>query len=203
MDATEVAEVAEISIIEPPPVPVNPIKTPKKTPAKTPAKSLRKTPAAVTKTSERSKTKSPSRLDVVQQSPSQSMISKFRPRQMEKLQGRSAARNKTRKRLLQSPDENDLSNLSTEDKDNISDYSSLLTEDSDSDFSPSSTNSKKPATKPKRPTTKRCKNKLVYLDLSSEEVVEVQENQCPHAPEEDIANMTKHFFEDERIKENE
>lgn len=50
----------------------------------------------------------------------------------------------------------------------------------------SSTAKKKPATKAQ---------KLVYLDLSSEEVVEVDENYQPNVSEEDLAEVTRKFLE--------
>lgn len=115
-----------------------------------------------------------------------------------------------RKRIVYSDDESDKENLQS-DWSNDSSYSDgssesdLLTDD-DSDSgrekggdarTPRSARGKKvrTASTRKRTNKKANKNGLVYLDLSSEEVVQVDENFHANVPEDDLANITQKFLE--------
>lgn len=112
-------------------------------------------------------------------------------------------RNAVRRAILDS--DSDKENDSDEWSDSDTSYSDsdLLTDD-DSDETEKRGNSKDSARKPKsvrknapsatkRPAKK--KNDLIYLDLSSEEIVQVDENLITNVSEEDLANITRKFLE--------
>lgn len=112
-----------------------------------------------------------------------------------------------RKRIIYSDDdESDKENSASDWTDSSysgSDAGSALLTDDDSDKErdivgePKSARGKKAPTgsTTKRQNKKANKNDLIYLDLSSEEVVEVDENFHSNVPEDDLANITRKFLE--------
>lgn len=117
-----------------------------------------------------------------------------------------------RKRIIYSDDDSDKENESDSESEwsDDSSYSEsnpeLLTEDeSDKEQNPAPASI--PAPKPKsvrkqptssttkRTTKKSDKDKLVFLDLSSEEIMQVDENFHGNVSEEDLANITRKFLE--------
>lgn len=137
-------------------------------------------------------------------SPSQSVINKLlsipveKPSSATKRPPRGA-----RKRILYSFDDDDEEKNSGQTKRSSDDSfsSDIMTDDeNDSDFSTKSSGTSKNATKKGKqtnPKKKKNRRKLIYLDLSAEEVVEVDDNDRPKISDEDLVNMTKHFFEDD------
>lgn len=118
-----------------------------------------------------------------------------------------------RKRIIYSDDDSDKENesdLESEWSDDSS-YSEsnpdLLTDDEsdkEQNRTPAPTSTSKPKSVRKKPTTastskrstkKSDKDKLIYLDLSSEEIVQVDENFHANVAEEDLANITRKFLE--------
>lgn len=114
-----------------------------------------------------------------------------------------------RKRIIYSDDdESDKENSASDWTDSSyacsdSDLEQLLTDDDsdkdkDSVGEPKSTRGKKAPTgenTTKRRNKKSNKNELIYLDLSSEEIAQVDENFHSNVPEDDLANITQKFLE--------
>lgn len=113
-----------------------------------------------------------------------------------------------RKRIIYSDDEESDKENSESDWTDDSSYSSsnsqseLLTDDGsdkekDTVRGPKSVRGKKALTgsTTKRSTKKTNKNDLIYLDLSSEEIVQVDENFHANVSENDLANITRKFLE--------
>lgn len=113
-----------------------------------------------------------------------------------------------RKRIIYSDDddsdkENSESDYTDDDSYSCSNSESeLLTDDNSDDEKnnvgePKSTRKKAPtgSTTKKRPNKKTNKNDLIYLDLSSEEIVQVDENFHSNVAEDDLANITRKFLE--------
>lgn len=137
-------------------------------------------------------------------SPSQSVINKLTSKPVEKPSSTTKRpKRNARKRILYSFDEDDdEENSGQTNKNNDDSFSSdMMTDDeNDSDFSIKSSGTSKTITKKekqKNPKKKNDKNKLIYLDLTAEEVVEVDDDYRRKISEEDLVNMTKHFFEDD------
>lgn len=202
MDSTRLDDLSEISIIEAP-KPIRELKSPEqgmKPPQNTP----------------RSKVKPPKKLFDVEPSPSVITKKKPSPKSNKKKNETPSKetsnvitrpqRNVRRKQIIYSDDDDD------SDKENESDWSEdesysgsaspLLTEDeSDNEHKepepkPKSVRKKAPASTNKRPPTKKAdKNKLIFLDLSSEEIVRVDENFHANVSEDDLANITRKFLE--------
>lgn len=209
MNSTRFDDLAELSMIEAPNgaveinTPARGIKPPQNTP--------------------RSRIKpAPSTKNVLQNEPSQSVLTKKKPTPKldanrnsptSSTSSQRPQRKARAKRIIYSDDESDKENES--DWSDDSSYSGsdseadLLTEDeSEEGGAKRNRKNKNTATKPKvmrgqkatpgptkRPTKKSDKNKLIYLDLSSEEIVQVDENFKPNVSEEDLANITKRFLE--------
>lgn len=109
-----------------------------------------------------------------------------------------------RKRIVYSDDdESDKENSAsdwTDSSNSCSDSQSELLTDDDSDKDnagePKSTRKTAPtASTTKRRNKKANKNDLIYIDLSSEEIVQVDENFHANVAEEDLANITQRFLE--------
>lgn len=164
-------------------------------------KSATKTPASLKKQVSSAKKGS-------QLTPSQSVLNKFqlKPLENDSSTKKRPQRNVARKKILYSFDEDDekenevknkrVAKSKQSDDSFDSDFSSVMTDDesdSDENFTPKPTDTSRTVNGPR--TKKNDKNKLIYLDLSSEEVVEVNENQHSNVSEEDIANVTRQFFE--------
>lgn len=176
---------AEISIIEPPAKAVQSVET-------------------CDKDTESAKLNTESARQQQINSPSQSVINKVATKPVEKTSSATKRpQRNARKRILYSFDEDDEEECSGQTKKRSDDSfsSEILTDDeSDSDFSTKSSGTSKNATKKGKQTNRKQrndKNKLIYLDLSAEEVVEVDDDDQPKISEEDLINMTKHFFEDD------
>lgn len=137
-------------------------------------------------------------------SPSQSVINKKTSKPVENpCSATKRPQRSARKRIIYSVDEDDEEENCSQIEKNSDDFfsSDMMTDDeSDSDFSTKSSGTSKSVMKKGKQTTnpkkKNDKKKLIYLDLSAEEVVEVDDNDQPKMSEEDLVNMTKHFFED-------
>lgn len=144
---------------------------------------------------------------VLQSSPSQSVLNKLKPLENDSSAIQRPKRNAVRKRILYPFDEDDEKENSTQSRKSDepewtksdSESSYPLTEDdsdSDSNFTPKPSNTpRKPNSISKKSAAKKGKNKLIYLDLSSEEVVEVNENHHSDVTEDDLANITRRFLE--------
>lgn len=111
-------------------------------------------------------------------------------------------RNIVRNPIFDTDDESDKENESDWSDDNSYSDSDILTDD-DSDKKtdkvpkPKSLRGKNAAgaSASKRPAKKTDKNELIYLDLSSEEIVRVDEKYHANVSEEDLANITRKFLD--------
>lgn len=193
MNSTRLEDHAEISIIESP-KPIIQSKTPERLPkpkmntprSKVKPSSVKRpdidpSPSVLTKKKQSPKS---AKKKVVNLPANDSSILTTRPR-----------RNAARKRIIDSDsDEDDESEWSDDSSYSNSD---LLTDD-DSDQEkenipkPKSVR-KNTASATKRPVKKA--NDLIYLDLSSEEIAQVDENFHANVSEEDLANITQKFLE--------
>lgn len=199
LDSTRIEALEEISMIEGPNHKKDPPKSAKKTP-----RSIKKKPTEAPKTKPLLKSSTKKALVGKQASPS--VINKAAVQMDESSILQRPRRNIVRKQLViaSSDDEDD------EDKENAfedsgSDWShsegscksNLMTDDdSVSDESISTQRTKGSKMNAKTATAKkRNKNRLTYLNLSEQEVVEVDDDARTEASEEDLANITRRFLE--------
>lgn len=210
MDSTRLDDLAEISIIE------NPTVQPKSKPIafEKPAKNTPRLKPPQVKTP-RSKAKTPSSVNMRDIEPSPSVLTKKKPspKSIKKkidnginISEESSVRpkrNVQRKRIFDSDEED-----SDKENDHESDWSGdssnsdpnfMTDDDSDHSFEipkPKSVRQNGSASSTsKRPARKNDKNGLVYLDLSSEEVVRVDKNFHANVSEEDLANISRKFLD--------
>lgn len=195
MDSTRIEAIEEISMIEGPNYKNDPPKSTKNTP-----QSTKKKPAETPKP--KTVAKASAKKVPVAKKPSPSMINKAPVELDESSIVRRPRRNVVRKQLsISSSDsekENDFDDSGSdwsgsEDANN----SSLMTDD-DSVSDDSITTSRTKGSKKNAKTTtakKRNKNRLTYLNLSEQEVIEVDDDARTEASEEDLANITRRFLE--------
>lgn len=209
MNSTCFDEHAEISIIEAPKINKNDKPTTSKD-------QTENSPISVKKTKNSKKIDTPRANKALDIQPSLSVINKRRPLSTvneSSIISNRPQRNVNRKKIVYSSGDSDNDeNASANGSKNASDwtesvnssYSDLLTDDDDGDndfetniVTPRSKNNKKcpSSSTVKRGTKKTDKNKLIYLDLSAEEVKETDEHSQSKACEEDLANITKRFLE--------
>lgn len=200
LNSTRLDDHAEISIIEGPSKP----KTPEKV-----SKPKQNTPRSKVKPSSSVK-----KLADIEPSPSVLTKKKPSPKSTKKkivtpvhddssIKMPRPRRNLVRKPILDLEDESDKENESdwSDNPDNSSSIDSDILTDDDSDSAEEKVSKPKSVRKnaaggstSKRPPKKAGKNELIYLDLSSEEIVEVDENHH-NVSEEDLANITRKFLE--------
>lgn len=216
LNSTRLEDHAEISIIENPEQPKAKPKLLEKPAQNTPRlKPQLKTPSSKTKISSSIKSK-----DI---QPSPSVLTKKRPSpksNKKKLENEPVhedssvltprpRRNMRQNQIIDSDDEtNDKENEFETDFSSDTSYSQsdLLTDDeNDDDYEvpkPKSVRKNAPGTSTtKKSSRKNKKNDLIFLDLSSEEVVEVNENHHANVSEEDLANITQKFLETDLNKD--
>lgn len=209
LNSTRLEELAEISIIESPKQ-VRELKSPEqgmRPPQNTP-RSKAKPPFRAKNLFEKEMPQaSPSVITKKKPSPKSNKKKVVSPVTEASIGAPRPQRSVRRKKIIYSEDESDKENdksdwsddSSYSDSDAVSD---LLTED-DSDKekevvpTPKSVRGKKTATAStsKRPTKKSDKDKLIFLDLSSEQIVEVDEHFHANVSEDDLANITRKFLE--------
>lgn len=197
---------AEISIIETPKH-VKEFKSPKtgmKPPQNTPRSKMKPGLTARKLIEKEMPQASPSMLTKKKPSPKSSKKKLCSPDTEPSVGAARPQRSVRRKRIIYSEDGSDKENNESDwsDDSSYSDMNSaseLLTEDESDDEKevapkPKSVLGKRTATS-KRSTKKSNKDKLVFLDLSSEEIVEVAENFHTNVSEEDLANITRKFLQ--------
>lgn len=201
LNSTRLDDLAEISIIESPKR-AKEIKSPKtgmKPPQNTPRSKVKPVFTARKLMEKDMPQASPSILTKKKPSPKSSKKQILSPEAS--VIGPRPQRNVRRKKIIYSDDESDKENIESDwSDDSCNSVSELLTEDeSDEEVvtKPRSFQGKKTtaAGTSKRSTKKSNKDKLVFLDLSSEEIAEVAENFHANVSEEDLANITRKFLE--------
>lgn len=203
LNSTFLEQHAEISIIEAP-------ETKKNEKPTTSKDQIGKSPMSVKKATNSKKIENASAKESLDIQPSLSVVNKRRPLSTvneSSVIGKRPQRSVNRKKIIYSSDESDHNeNVSPNKSGNASDWTesvnssnSFLTDDDDSDFetniaTPRSRSNKKCSVTVKR-VAKKDINRLIYLDLSAEEVAETDEHFQTKACEEDLANITKQFLE--------
>lgn len=195
LNSTRLDELAEISMIATPEKPTK-MKTPEKI-----NKPKTNTPRTKTKSKKADIEPSPSVLIKKKVSPKSAKKKITYPADDSSIVIRPR-RNVVRKPILDSDDESDKENESNwSDESSFSDSDLLTDDDSDRKSEkgvqkPKSTR-KNPLAESttKRKTKKTDKNDLVYLNLSAEEIVRVDEKFHSNVSEEDLANITRKFLE--------
>lgn len=155
--------------------------------------------------------------NILRSSPSQSMINRLQSKSDASMI-RRPKRNVVRKRILDSPDDLERSTQSNQslesdweqtesgnDSDSSDDVNFKSCTTSKSSGSTRKLNPRMESTRKQNPSSqstrkkavskKPNKNDIIFLDLSSEEVSEVNGRNPPEVSEEDLANITRRFLE--------
>lgn len=193
LDSTRIEGIDEISIIEPPDQKKNRTKSVRRTPQ---PRKLLSTPK------EKPESKSTTKKNPKNKPISPSVFTKRPIDNDESSLIRRPKRNVARKKLAISSDsedddkKNDFNGDSSDEwvVKNESDDSDMMTDDdSDSDYSESTQRTK--GSRSCAPRTAKKKNRLTYLNLSDDEVIEVEDGNKTQASEDDLANITRRFLE--------